>query len=308
MDENKEFLSSEPEDENTIKSDADTVTDEQTTGENTDVFGVFSDELSDIESQQVQPVDYNSGAVITAKKKRFIQVPIIISAVLVAAVALGFLIFKCFFDTSIVGTWVVDNSSTADEAADSTENDNAVLSYYIFDDNGDVSIAIGSMKMVGTYTLTSGEQGTSTVEINIPTFLQGAFEYEVSGNMFTGRNLKLTDSYYGASYNFKSTTYKAPELKVDENFKPSDKLTGSWVYNEGYKYVYTFNSDGTATINQNDLLYADGVYTYTDDTITITYSNGTESTMKLSYSIENDKLIIDGYAYTKYTDASADEL
>ncbi len=305
MDENKEFLASENEEETQVNPDTDTIDSETSTDE---FSGEFSEELAEtLENQEFEPVEYNAETAVKTKKKSLIQLPIIISAVILVLVALGFLTFKCFFDTSIVGTWTVNTTATPDEATTGEEEE--AVSYYIFESDKTAKIALGTMRMEGTYSVTTdAETGTRTVKIDIPSALQGDFEFEVSGNSFTGRKLVLTSSYYGQSIEFKSTSMTVPEMKVDKDFKPNDKLTGEWVYNDGYYNMkYTLNNDGTATVNQADVIFADGTYTYSDDKITIKYFTNTEVTMELEYKIDGEKLMINGIPYEKADAASSDE-
>lgn len=303
LDNKNDILSSELEAENNINSDTDTKTDEINTEEN--ASEVFAEELADLAVDYQTDAALSGGNTAVAKKKRFIQLPIIISLAIVALVALVFFVFSAFFNTGIVGTWTIAKTATADEASNSDE---VVSNYYTFDSDGTATISLGTMKMVGTYTLSNGDDGVRNIEINIPTALQGTFEYSVSGNIFTGRKMELRDTYYGMTYNFKADNFKTPDLKVDDNFKPSDKLEGKWTYNDGFNIIsYEFNKDGTTTINQADILFVDGVYNYTDNKITIKYYASDLSTMELNYSFDGDKIVINGYAYAKDTGSSADE-
>lgn len=314
MEENKNLVNSEPEAENT-STDADTFAEEndteQTIVENKIDFSVFDDEPETTEEQtgetDVEPIE-NDEEAEPEKKKRFIQTPIIISVVIVALVALGFLVFKCFFDTSIVGTWTIETdeaASTADEADDGTGK-----TYYIFDNDGTATVAFGTIKHVGTYSVTSNEDGTQTVNMEIPTAsLSASFDYSVTGNIFSGRTMIFTDSYEN-EYKFVSDNLKIPELKPADDFTPNDKLTDEWHYYDefyGIDITYIFNENGTVSFNQNDMAYINGIYAYTDDTITITYFTSEEVTAEMSYELYGDRIMIDGLPYYRAGSASADE-
>ena len=280
MDENKDFLTSETEGENNINSDADTTTNEST---QEGFSGAFSDEIAETQTgsaPEVAPVDYSASTPVAVKKKKgFIQLPIIISLAILVLVALGFLVFKIFFNTSVVGTWTVKVAS----------------------------INLGTMKMVGTYSLEE-KDGTRNIYINIPSAFMGLYEYKVSGNEITGRTLTLTDNDYGQSYDLESTKLVIPEIKPDADFKPSENLTGKWTYDDGYyKMSYELRQDGTATVSQSDILFANGVYNYTDNKITIKYFTNQEVTMELNYELKGDSIIIDGIQYLKETGSSSDE-
>lgn len=303
MDENKELFNEE-----TTTVETDTTEDNQVSFEEVEAKGVFSEveEEIGISENTDYAVDYEAPVAVAVKKKRLIHAPIIISIVILLAVVASFFIYKGFFNTSVVGSWTVKNTASADEAVQDTD---APKSYYTFKDNGEASITIGSMSMVGTYSLTENqEDGTHAIEVYIPSVMQGAFQYEVSGNVFSGRTLVLTDTYYGQNYEFESANLVIPELKPEDNFKANEKLVGTWTYDDGYnKLSYEFRKDGTATINQMDMLFAEGVYSFTDEKIVIKYMAYDESEMVINYMFDKDKLIIDGYMFVKEDPASADQ-
>ena len=310
MDENKDFLASETETEaeNNTNSDTDTTTNESS---QESFSGAFSDEIAETQGNsetEVTAADNSTGASVAVKKKKgFLQLPVIISLAILVLVALGFLVFKVFFNTSIVGTWTVKDTATADEATTAT-SDEVAKNYYTFEDDGTASIHLGTMKMIGTYSLSTSEEGTRTVDISIPSALEGSFEYDVTGNEITGRTLTLTDTYYGQSIDLESTKLVIPKMKPDDDFKPSEKLTGKWTYDDGYyKMSYELREDGTATVSQSDILFADGVYNYTDSTITIKYYTNQEVTMELNYEFADNSIIIDGIQFMKETGSSSDE-
>lgn len=308
MDEKKDFLTSETEAENNINSDTDTTTNES----NQESFsGAFSDEIAETQGNietEAAAVDCNTNASVAVKKKKsFIQLPVIISLAILILVALGFLVFKVFFNTSVVGTWTVKITASADEATTATA-DEAAKNYYTFEDDGTASIHLGSMRMMGTYSLNTSDEGTKTIDISIPSALEGSFEYTVTGNEIAGRTLTLKDTYYGQSIDLESAKLVIPELKPDAGFKPNDKLTGKWIYDDGYyKMSYELREDGTATINQSDILFADGVYNYNDNTITIKYFTNQESVMELNYELKDNSIIINGIQFKKDTGSSSDE-
>lgn len=308
MDENKDFLTSETEAEDKINSDTDTTTNDS----NQESFsGAFSDEIAETQGNlktEAAAVDYNANASVAVKKKKsFMQLPVIISLAILILVALGFLVFKVFFNTSVVGTWTVKTTASADEATTATA-DEAAKNYYTFEDDGTASIHLGTMRMMGTYSLNTSDEGTKTIDISIPSALEGTFEYTVTGNELAGRTLTLKDTYYGQSIDLESSKLVIPDMKPDADFKPNNKLTGKWIYDDGYyKMSYELNEDGTATVNQSDILFADGVYNYTDNTITIKYYTNQESVMELNYELKDNSIIINGIQFNKDTGSSSDE-
>ncbi len=302
MDENKEFTA---ESEN-ITSESEIATDEQTEEIlDNSAKTAFEEELSELNGEDETAVTEK-----TVPKKKFpVQVPIIIAAVIVACVALAFLVLKCFFNTSIIGTWTIENdTATSDEAGEDT-----VLTYYIFDKDGTVSLSYGTMSYMGTYSVSTDDDGNKSVEMYIPyAYLQATFDYNVSGNLFTGRKLVFSydDTQNGETqtYKFKEAKRIMPELKAADDFKADDALVGEWNYYDGYyDYSYTFNSNGTVNINQNDMIVIEGTYKLSDDKITVTYYADDEYTQDLEYSVDGDTLVIQGMQYFKVGSASADE-
>lgn len=296
MDENKEFLTSE----NTEEIVEFQTTDVEDTVQE-DSASVFVDELAEIGEDAVFSEENNEDNLQTKKKNHFIQVPIIISLIIVVGVALGFLVFKCFFNTSIVGAWAIEDITESEATADEASSSKV---YYVFEDDGVLSLSYGTVKYVGSYTLSGNEVTMDITSAN----LYATFEFSVTGNVFTGRTLTLENSTYDAEYTFHSAKVKVPKLKVDDDFKPNDKLTGEWnFYNGIYDYVYDFKSDGTVSINQNEMLFIEGVYNCTDDIITIRFYADSEQRTELKYEVDDDSLIIDGLQYLRVGSASADE-
>lgn len=299
MDENKDF-SIDENNEETINNETEVVNSDSVVQDSTE--SVFADELAEIEEDEASNAENAEAIQPTEKKKHFIQIPIIISLVIVVGVALGFLVFKCFFNTSIIGTWAIEDTTQSEATADETS---LAKTYYIFDEDGVASIAYGSMRYAGTYTVSGNEINMQIQLAN----LYASFEFTVTGNVFTGRTLTFKDATYDMEYVFHSTNREVPEMKPDEGFKPDDELTGEWNYYDGtYDFYYNFKSDGTVSIVQNQMLFVDGVYNYTDDTITIKYYSDSEQTMELSYTVDGDSLIINGIQYFKVGSASADEV
>ena len=158
MDENKEFLAPENESEST---NTDT-TSENT--ENTEEFAAFAENNEDT-PQNIDGMSEEAVATETTpapKKKKLLQLPIIISVVIVAAVALTLFVTKAFFDTSIVGTWIQSvpmssDTSSSDEAANFDI-------YYTFYNDGTLDFTVGTMTWNGTYTVSTDKSGNQTLE------------------------------------------------------------------------------------------------------------------------------------------------
>lgn len=298
MDENKEILTSEQDAENTTNSDADTVS-EELTAEITDEIR----ETPDANAEASDESDEISADAQPKKKKRLIQLPVIIAIVIVAVAVLTLLVYKGFFDKSVVGTWSTPletqtDSATPDEA--SADEASQPLQYYVFDSNGKLSVKVGTIAYVYDYVTSVSDEGENLLTVSF-NGSQSEFTYAVEGNMFTGKSLTLT-SAYGSEIKLSNDSLKEPELKPSEDFKPNEKLTGEWSYDSGFSQMsYTFNEDGTVRINQMDIIIVDGVYSYTDNSIEITYYTDAESYMDLVYEIGDDSLVLNDIPYEKVT-------
>ena len=228
----------------------------------------------------------------TPAKKKTIQTPIIIAGVIVLAFIAAFFVFTSFFNSSIVGTWVLvedSNGATYDEAGDG-------ITYYTLDKDGNITVSVGTITQ-STYTTTS-ENGTDYV--NSTNVFSGS--YTISGNIFTGRTFKLTVEGVEKPYIFKSATVKKPELKVPDTFKKSDKLTGNWNI-PSYDITYTFNADGTFIADMYGSITYEGVYTYDNEKITVTYYADSEATIDIPYAFDgNDTLVMNGMGYYRMND------
>lgn len=297
MSEKNDFLGSELKNEEKLGALTDTENNGDTVLNDTYTTENFQDEMA-----------LNPDLEQSYAKKSFVQAPVIISLVIVLLIALGFLVFKVFFDTSIVGDWTVKSTATADEVGSS--DDDSIKSYYCFENNGVASVCLGSMRMVGTYSLDTSEEGTRTVTVSVPSALEGTFEYDVTGNAFTGRTLVLTDTYYGQSVELASDKRIIPEVEPFDDFKPNEKLCDKWVFNDAYygtSAEYEFNDDGTFLFSEADSFYLEGVYTYTDDSITLKYYSTDVATTELSYEFVDSTIVINGLQYTKASQATADQ-
>lgn len=308
MDEKKDILTPEFESEENVVSDTDTAIDENTTIDELENNGSFSDELletgalEELESDQleVQPVK---------TKKRLLQIPIIISLAIVLVAAVGLFVFKAFFNTSIVGTWVyTEQTASADEAVEG-ENTSALERYYIFNKDGTMEMVIGTIRQKCTYEISYNEEGVMSLFM----YLEGAntftYECEISGNMFSGRKLVLKDSYYQQTMELKSGKYKEPEIEHDKDFVANEELLGKWVYDDGYyTFTFEFNEDGSAKYTEYGIVTATGYYTYTDNTFTFNYYANEPAQMERGYEIVNGDLIVDGVMqFVKETDSTPDE-
>lgn len=296
MDENKDLLNSEPEAENETNTYLDPADYEKTVS--LDYSGEFQDELEEtgaVDSTETQTAVQPEQS--APKKKKLVQLPVIICGAIVVLFLLGFGVFKCFFNTSIVGEWKLPSQTASpDQPTTATSDEPAPI--YVFDDDGSFYCQIGTTKQISNYSVEQNkETGDMTVTIDA---MSSTFAYKVSGNIFTGRKLEFYDSTQAITdksepiLKFESTSLNIPKLEKFENFKTNDKLIGKWHYGDGMftDITITFNEDGTFIENNADVSIVEYVYTVTDNKIKLKYLYGKEETIELPYKLDGDTLYL----------------
>lgn len=245
----------------------------------------------------------------TVKSKCLIQFPLIIAAGILAASLLAFGVWKVFFDFSIEGTWVYENTRNT-ATSDQTDSDVDSNLYVVFssklvnEEKGykEISAYQGTQEQHEYYLLEENEDGTKTLQSSLGL----AGEYKVTGNWITGRTLTVTaTSYDGTEVEqvFRSTFM--PKLKlppVSDDFKVNKDVVGEWKLDESeYEITYIFKEDGTFLLNQYDTSILNGTYVVYEDEnkITLTYIGQEVQTFDITYSKDGDKLVIDGLGYKK---------
>ncbi len=194
-------------------------------------------------------------------------------------------------DESILGAWTPDEPISNE--------------YIIFTQDGKLRVANGTV--VIDADIQYGVDGLG----NHSAYTEGKYLY--GQWTYTIENGVLTITYPDESVEtFKyATDYKPITLVAKEDFVSDETLLGEWS-NDLYDDEYVFTEDGYAVFSQE---YDDGVnvfdteikYTYTvsDGTLTLYYFDNYENEEKvdtMEYSIDGDKLLIDGNDY--YRDGS----
>ncbi|MDD6489358.1 MAG: DUF5640 domain-containing protein [Clostridia bacterium] len=290
---------------------------------------------------EIDEIKESNTAVMTKTKKlnqRKIGVPLIIAACIFLATILFFGVWKCFFDTSIAGTWSFSIEKTTTNSETKKEEKEVVSYDFDFDNNGNFGMHRGGTTLKGRYEFVDYD-GTPMLKISISNlgqpYITANFDYDVCGNIFTGRTLRLTDrtglllppdeessdsktdeqkakmkiadSTVIDGYRYYIPEFKSSELtdKVEyyDDFKPDSKLTGSWLYkngDSGYDYTYTFGDDGTFEMISSEI-YTKGSYRIDDGKITVHYFdiNGTEYETPLEYSVDGNKMTFGSMEVTK---------
>lgn len=234
-----------------------------------------------------------------AKKKPFLQVPVIIALCLIVATLLGYFVFVGFFLKEPEGvTW-------------SSEQDGATY-YYEFKNDGTFQANIGSIEINSTYQKTKSADGnTITVGTNFGSFYANApATYTISGSrLFGGQTL---NGSYGEGYDFTLTqaTKKIMMPDLPENFEANEDLVGTWIFKYmGYDiYKVTFGDKGSMILEfvQDGIKY-NGTYTFDDSTINFTYCVAENVAVPVDYAIvDKDNLTFMGYNFVREGSAAAE--
>ncbi len=304
-------------------------------------FGTDSEISDDLIQMQNAAENY-----APVKKKRKLMGPIIISIVIVAVAAVAALVLKVFFNTGIEGSWYYEREVQTGYA-ESTNDEPPTMKlgyYFIFEGNGKMTVKSGTVSGSGTYTYRTGSVegepiGKPVVDINYidplyRTPVNTSMAVEVTGNIFTGKTLKLS-AFENASQAVTLTqkNYEKPELKREGDFVADKELEGKWVngeasFNISYTTTYDIKSDGTMSVSSTQTVNGqlsgtgkDQEYTVTIDCIystnkgklEIMYNAGENQKQELPYSLskKGDVLTIkeaQEINLYKVGSASADEI
>lgn len=281
-------------------------------------------ELEVVEEDDAEASSENEDAA-PAKKPFPLQKTVIIALVIVALTAIIALVITVFFNKGVTGEWRFDPTENAAATADEATKDESQpeLAYYFkFNNDGTVSLSLGSTTNYGTYTLSKNEDGKQIMSLSL-TNLSGDFYYETSGNLLTGRSLKLTYTADETSVlNLHSGKQVKPEIKREGEFKPKKELTGNWVYSDqmyGYTISFDIREDGTLLYTEDSsytnpytmaevysVYTIDGIYEYDDSTITFKYYDITDREVVIVYELKDGGLMINGNVFTRDGVATAD--
>lgn len=313
MDENKDLLNSEPVAEN--ETDNNENVDEFEKTDSLGFDGEFTNELKETGVADESTVSVENEAKIPSKKRRMIQLPVIICGAILLVVLLGFAIFKCFFNTSIVGEWkVYIEPASPDQPTSATSDEPEPV--YVFDDEGSFYCQIGTTKQISNYSIAKNEQ-TGNMDVTIEA-MGTTFSYDVGGNIFTGRELKFYDATTAISdesepvMKFVSTSLNIPKLEKFENFKTDEKLIGQWHYSDGLftDVTLTVNEDGTFVEDNSGMSIADYVYTVSGDKLKLKFFYTQEETIELTYKVDGDNLYLNNnmsIAYQRVKEGATEE-
>lgn len=227
----------------------------------------------------------------SVKKKSPVMPCVIVSAcVLVLAIVLG-VVYILFFNNSISGTYIIE--SAASESTDEEINQ----TYYVFDDEGNLTMLFGSMEFSGSYELTD-ENGASQITLDVSAAnIYGTYSYSIVGNKFTGISIELYDTS-GNVMRFVPAEYNDSVIEPIENASVDSALVGTWEDTSGYGVRYTFNEDSTLIMSGTGMII-NGYYTAADGELSIEYMAASLVENDAEYSVEGEVLTLNGMEFQK---------
>ncbi len=294
------------------------VTGEKIPVENDDLLSETAEAESNVVSELQTDVKVSS---------RKYHAPLYIALIILLAAILFFLGKLCFFNTNIDGTWGMTIKG---------EGNNPDQTFNLSFDDSVARLQSAGTAFIGRLTIKDengnylkDEAGRSVLSISMN--IQGnpyifKFNYEFTGNAFTGRTLRLTDLsgmflapdsksadketlekhkkaneyverdntvYYIWSF---TPSVEDMGVKKDKNFKPDKKLVGSWLYksdDNAYPHTMTFTEDGL--FEQHYYEYETyGTYSVKDGVCTIKYIElgNDEKKFEINYKVEGDELTL----------------
>ena len=270
------------------------------------------DEYDDTESEGAEHYGSSygwkrNGSYDTEKPKKFsvLQRTVLISAAIVGAAILITIICRVFFfGGSFESNWHFSETvGTQDQAQ--------VYDYNLKFKDDTVTVELGSLETKGQYTMThidsdlakrvkdgDSKIGEPVVIIeNTFTVFDGIFSYNVSGNIFAGHTMTLTNvNYEDDKLKFDDRTVEASVPFRNGEFSKDDKIVGTWEFkDEQGSLTYEFDADGNYTIVDklpNNTQRQSGIYNCKDGVLTLTYKVGKNIDVPKHYEIKGDKLVI----------------
>lgn len=248
-----------------------------------------------------------------------LQKPVIIAAVILAVTAVIFAFWGTFFCNTLENKiWVLHFTVEGKEHQIG----------FRFGEENECLLYNGGFVNNGRYSITKGLNGKETLSIELTEYgqplISNNFNYEITGNIFSGRNLTLTDlsgenlirsitgidkdsadlvcdyteengkKYYkytlSAEDRFETEYDRYPDGKTDS------ELSGTWyckMDDSVYDHTYTFNDDGTLTIKFRDFTI-NGCYTAENGSgkFNAVFGNGSVSNNKMTYEIKDGVLTL----------------
>ena len=290
---------------------------------------VTSDNINEDTPGDASETDSNVDSQSSKKTVRTVhyRAPLIIAACIFLSVLIFFGVWKCFFDTDIVGTWGIEISLNTDSEK--------VPFNLTFEKDKTVRFHSGGVTYIGRYELTKDDNDDKLLYIYLSVYGQVQvfrFNYDIEGNILNGRNLKLVDlsgmllspddsssdkeyienkkkitdsvmidgiTYYKWNFTPGNENYK---ISKNDGFKTDKKLVGTWLYDSkelDYSYTMTFNDDGTFEQLAPDV-EIHGSYTVKDGVCSTSYypMNNNIVEQSFDYNVKDGKLTFGSNEFT----------
>ena len=171
------------------------------------------------------------------KSKLSVDTPVMITIFIVVISIIILSVWKIFFDTSIKNSWRL-----------TMNDDNGEYFYQLtFRDNNEFDYSFGGITYTGRYSIDRQKSSVTLVSSSYGyDNLNSRFNYQFSGNSFSGRKLSLINEDNDELL-FTSNNNYVPVITYYNDFSPDEALLGSWLYKDtekGYNYTFTFYDDG----------------------------------------------------------------
>lgn len=232
---------------------------------------------------------------------------LVVATAIFAATAVSFGVWYSFFNNDVSGVWATDVEFTDDNGNSKTAvmkfafDDAERMSFFeneksYFSDKESTSLTArminGGRSFPGWYNKIKSDDNENILQIYLSAYQNVfSYNYEVSGNIFTGRQLKLTNGDEVMEFTQSKDSYA---LDPDKDFKPNTGVVGTWDA-DGITYIFT--NDGRFTEDTGNLK-VEGIYNFgeTDDgydAIIVKYMyNGSIDTIKIPYLLKGDKMTL----------------
>ena len=244
---------------------------------------------------------------VRPRKRKIIknnQFPIVLCIFI--AVFLSALVWKIFFDSSIIGTWYYIKNGEYVETEDAPIGTNDIPKEetrqytqricYDFRPDGECVVTLGTMSVKGrynTYVMDKSNVVSASVIYQNINLMYGSYEYDLQGNIFTGKKLVVKNLYDDEDVVLKPGEGEFP-IEPFENAEYDSRLFGEW-YDEDLKVTFEFKNDGHMLRSTDDGMTVDHYYTVVENgTVLAKYSGGEEQSYSYSYSFDGDDVIING--------------
>lgn len=176
------------------------------------------------------------------------------------------LVYFLFFNYSIESSWTLNEGN----------------SVYTFDGNNKISLRVGSTTVNGQYKM----KNNNKVEIKLEDYLNGEYKYSLSGNVFSGYELSLSQGKY--KFDFVKSDEDNTNIDDFATYKVSKELIGKWVNGNS---TYQFNEDGSCVVKDKKILI-NGKYNVFKNKIIVKYKGTTNNVININYSVVDDKTIM----------------